>query len=172
MKTKSLLTAIVVVVLFSSVGYAQRVEAFMVDGCPVINCKAMPTSTYTTTPKGNTEEVLKTKEANEKVYKRFAVFNTDGGKAYWKGAFTICSGISGGEWRLPTQRELQLMWVLKSELERLGPLFATTGVYWSATEYDKLYTSWSVDFSNGRTISSGRTDSYLIVRCVKELPMP
>lgn len=167
MKTKSLLTAIAVVVLSTSVGYAQKVEKDLVDGHPVINCEDMPASVYTTTTKGNTEESLKTEAANKTVYKRFAVYKSDNNTAInWYGAFTVCSNISGGGWRLPTQRELILMWVLKRELERIGPFYLSS--YWSATDY-QMTTGWTVDFSTGRTDLYDKSIKSAVVRCVREL---
>lgn len=188
MKTKSLLTAIAIVVLSSSVGYAQRVEATMVDGHPVINCEGMPASTYTTTPKGNTEELLKTGDANKTVYKRFAVYNRDNNTGAdltnWSSAFTVCSGISGGQWRLPTQRELMLMWVLKRELKLIPPSgdHLSSHSYWCASVYNHGDGNGNdyctVDLDRGGTSFRNKDDTYEgkypmpIVRCIRELPMP
>lgn len=172
MKTKGLLTAIAVVVLSTSVGYAQRVEETLIDGHPVINCDAMPASTVTTVTKGNTEASLKTKLANETVYKRFAVYNVDNSPwSTWSSAFTVCSNISGGQWRLPTQRELMLIWVLKSELESMVEGFTLLGKHCSATEsVDISGYSWYVNFNNNGGVSNGNklNDDYK-VRCVREL---
>lgn len=169
MKTKSLLSAIAVVVLSTSVGYAQRVEPAPVDGHPVINCEAMLASAYTTTKKGNTEMLLKTATANEKVYKRFAVHNSNNStSSNWSNAFTVCSGISGGLWRPPTQRELMLIWVLHPELKKTSGFlpFDTTN-YGGATEASSSL-SWSVNFTNGNSsnVNKALTTS---VRCIREL---
>lgn len=179
MKTKSLLTAIAIVVLSSSVGYAQRVESTLDDGHPVINCEGMPASAYTTTPKGNTEELLKTGDANKTVYKRFAVCNTDNGVSfYWKSAFTVCNNDSGGGWRLPTQRELIMMWVLKRELEKTSGFVQFNildDAYRCATESgdDACYI---VSFTVGGVSTISKQDVDLPyparVRCIRELPMP
>lgn len=172
MKTKGLLTAIAVVVLSTSVGYAQRVEEALIDGHPVINCDAMPASTVTTVTKDNTEASLKTKQANETVYKRFAVYNVDNSPwSTWNNAFTVCSSISGGQWRLPTQRELMLIWVLKSELESMVEGFTLLGKHCSATEYDAIKSyCWYVNFDNGGSVAYGtkNNDDYK-VRCIREL---
>lgn len=169
MKTKSLLSVIAVGILSTSVGYAQRVETDLVDGHPVINCEAMLASAYTTIKKGNTEAVLKTADANEKVYKRFAVHNSDNSTASnWSNAFTVCSGISGGLWRLPTQRELMLIWVLHPELKKISGFKPFSALnYRSATEIN-IYTNWSMSFNDGTTYRNGKTYT-IMVRCIREL---
>lgn len=169
MKTKSLLSALAVVVLSVSVGHAQSVERLLFDQQhPVINCEAMPASAYTTTTKGKTEDELKTGAANSQVYKRFAVSGKENSRgAKWSDAFTVCSGISGGGWRLPTQRELMLIWVLKKELMwgNADPL--EEGSYWCATESGENL-SWLMFFSNGTLYSFSRS-TQAMVRCVREL---
>lgn len=172
MKTKSLLSAIAVVVLSTSVGYAQRVEATLVDGHPVINCEKMPASAYTTISKGDTEAQLKAEEANKTVYKRFAVYKSDNSTTdpapTWSEAFTICSGLGGG-WRLPTQRELMLIWVLKKELGYCEGFTALSHIYnyWSSTEISKGQ-GWFVHLGNGDTGTINKTGNAM-VRCIKEL---
>lgn len=170
MKTKNLLSVIAVVVLSATAGYAQRVEATLVDGHPVINCESMPASAVTTTPKGNTREMLQTPQANEKVYKRFCVYNSDNHESIvWSSIFTLCSGISGGEWRPPTQRELMLMWVLKPELERISAFKPfVSRHYWSATVESSNTRGWNIKFDIGYMSTVITTNP--CVRCVKELP--
>lgn len=150
--------------------YAQKVEAALVDGNPVINCEGMPAGAYTTTSKGNAEATLKTPEANATVYKRFAVSKADNStSSTWFNAFTVCSGLGAG-WRLPTQRELQLIWILHNELKKangFNPFIANS--YWSATE-DSSFSdgSWNVSFLNGNTSTSYKNYD-IRVRCLREL---
>lgn len=81
-------------------------------------------------------------------------------------AATGCAAYRGhsgsdpkGSWRLPTQRELMLIWTLLSKIEVLGLSVWTpfrTGFYayyWCATEQD-VNAAYYVDFQNGRTGSS------------------
>ena len=91
-------------------------------------------------------------------------------------ADTGCSqhqGPKGGEtglWRLPTQRELMLIWIMHEGLKKSDPTgftsFTSTN-YWSATE-NNTNIAWGVNFINGSTINTSKTsDSY--VRCVRDL---
>lgn len=168
MRTTILVTVVWLLMLSTSAVYAQRIEPVLDNGHPVINCDGMRYFA-STTPKGSTAAALKTAAANEKVYKRFAVSNKDNSTlSLYSEAFTVCSSVSGGSWRLPTQRELMLMWVLKRELDKTSGFtpFGTTG-YWSATEFNTLK-GWNVSFFNGMTRGLEGT-STSSVRCVREL---
>lgn len=171
MKTKNLLTAIAVVIFSTSVGYAQTVEtALHPSGYPIINCGNMPASAYTTTPKGNTEVELKTAEANKKVYKRFAVHSTDSSiSSNWSDAFTHCSDIGAG-WRLPTQRELMLMWILKGQLYYHGTGFNifSESYYWSATEVNTRNAK-GMNFRYGSMENDSYKTDYVRVRCILDM---
>lgn len=83
----------------------------------------------------------------------------------------------GRKWRVPTQRELQLMWVLRD-----GIKYAYTGVsgaspmgthrYWSSTEeplVGAVYNAWIFDFSTvfPRSHPSDKI-GYVYVRCVSD----
>lgn len=153
-----------IAIVSSSVAFAQRVETALVDGNPVINCEGMRIGLYDTTPKGSKKEELSTDEANKTLYKRFAVNkNKNSAKLSWSDAFTACN--SG--WRLPTQRELMLIWILSPELgKKIGPDDDKSLYYWSATGDN--FTSWVIFFSSGTTlVRAGKITSD--VRCIKEL---
>lgn len=92
---------------------------------------------------------------------------------------TGCAAYNHGgrKWRIPTQRELQLMWVLRD-----GIRYAYTGVsgaspmgthrYWSSTEeppVGTVYNAWIFDFSATfpRSHPSDKT-GYVYVRCVSD----
>lgn len=170
MKTKMLFGTIVAAMLSTAVGYAQKVERATVDGYPVINCVGMLPAAYTSTSKGKTQAELSTEVANNTVYVRFAVANSDNRfeSSSWEPAFTVCSGISGGQWRLPTQRELMLIWVLKGELgKRTSEFTPLSGAYWSATQNDTKF-SWSENFDTGMADYNDKIDN-LSVRCIREL---
>lgn len=129
---------------------------------------------------------------NDKVPFRFIVAPVDGtGTPYWAAAMGFpstdnsnlnqdggsnnsgCRNYSTtefpGGWRLPTQREIMLMWLFREGINVVystGQL--TDGEYWSATEYtaDK---AWYLDFS-GTTPQSNfvvKTTAYKY-RCVRD----
>lgn len=92
---------------------------------------------------------------------------------------TGCAAYNHGgrKWRVPTQRELQLMWVLRD-----GIRYAYTGVsgaspmgthrYWSSTEEPAagtVYNAWIFDFSAifPRSHPSDKA-GYVYVRCVSD----
>lgn len=79
------------------------------------------------------------------------------------------TGSVKGEWRLPTQRELMLIWVLKRELEKISG-FQTFYAYtlWSATE-NSSDASWYVSFTTGGTYYVGFKTYSNRVRCVRDL---
>jgi hypothetical protein len=94
----------------------------------------------------------------------------------WATAFKACikSTHDSGNWRLPTQRELMLIWIFKPALEDIfsdedinGSAFDTS-YYWSATEYPGGANSWSVNFSNGAMYNNPKENLYR-VRCVREV---
>lgn len=94
----------------------------------------------------------------------------------WVTAFNGCQSATydGGGWRLPTQRELQIMYIFMPALNNLfgepsvsGTAFSSA-VYWSSSEFNAPY-SWYVDFSRGLTTYLSKTYSSR-VRCVRELP--
>ena len=144
----------------------------------IIECKGMPEASYTKTAKPTTQDELKTAETNKKVAYKFEVANEDltsggsgtwtDGKTNWENAYAVA--IDKGEgWRLPTQRELMLIWLMKEALAKFNPLFNSlaTGYYWSATEYNANF-AWYVGFYNGNTNASGKTNSNR-VRLVRDI---
>lgn len=172
MRTKNLIVTTVVFV-FSIMGvYAQKLEAALVDGLPVINCSGMPAAAITTNSKGSTAAELRTVAANATVFHRFAVAINDNGTAStWLPAFTVCSNLGAG-WRMPTQRELMLMFVLKKELEDASGSFTKfdlTDSYWCSTSLTNTSnSSWIMNFSEYEITTMPQTAPYRF-RCVKEL---
>jgi len=88
----------------------------------------------------------------------------------WDDAVSVCAGYSQdsggkdkGSWRLPTIRELRLIYALRNEL-----ILDFLARYWSATEINNVSVSaWHVDFSTGRSGATKNLDCY--VRCVRDL---
>lgn len=125
--------------------------------------------------------------SNEKVYYKFEVSkvdNTNDKSDYWGGldwvdAVNLCKDLNldGTGWRLPTQRELQLIHILRWELEARAQEgfteFApgTPRSYWSATEYSESSAA-VLSFETSITLLyssfSGKSGK-LSVRCIREL---
>lgn len=95
---------------------------------------------------------------------------------------TGCAAYAGpqggevGQWRLPTQRELMLIWILKAPLESIGSAFnhlnadPTHSPYWSGTESStSSQSSWFVDFSWGDVNMAGAHKDKRRVRCVRDM---
>ncbi|WP_455641305.1 hypothetical protein [Parabacteroides sp.] len=126
--------------------YAQRV---VVDNGKVIidasgiehtkTKKARGTTGTVDTAGGSSLDDISSLESNSKVYYRFEVSKEDNSsqRMPWRSAVDLCENLSteGGGWRLPTQRELSLIWVLKSELLSVSGFndFVKYYNYWCAT---------------------------------------
>jgi hypothetical protein len=98
-----------------------------------IGFKKMP-GTYTTTSKGNgVGDDAST--INATLYDSIRINSTDNGTdKTWTEALTICSTLG---MRLPTQRELQVIWILNPEIRSLNVSGFTNfadDYYWTATE--------------------------------------
>lgn len=74
-----------------------------------------------------------------------------------------------GQWRVPTQRELILIYLVRKELENASGFaaFNTTTSYWSSTQSGNN-TAWSINMATGAQFNSLRSSIYR-VRCVKDL---
>jgi hypothetical protein len=100
--------------------------------------------------------------------------------ADWAAAFNACKNSThngDNDWRLPTQRELQMMWIFKEALDTAFSKLSPSGTgnallsadYRSATEYNASY-AWNVNFGNGYTDYAYKTGSTSYrVRCVREV---
>jgi len=101
--------------------------------------------------------------------------NDLGERLNWNNALFGCTaysqpGSSAGEWRLPTQKELKLIYDKKSLLIGVGSF--QEDYYWSSTENSQkpIVGAWSLQF-----LSTGASDSQPIkanrgcVRCVRDL---
>lgn len=79
---------------------------------------------------------------------------------------------AGRQWRLPTQRELQLMWLLRQGIDLIYPLAKMTPTggakdYWSATEKE-VGRAWTVDFGSDLYVSAPVKSSLGYVRCISD----
>jgi hypothetical protein len=134
--------------------------------------KTWGTPSNTTGPLTNNTE---TGTINEKVFQKLEIALTDLGTTDWVAALNGCRAPSynGGGWRLPTQRELMMIWIfsdaLKDVLPAVGGTFLSSAdYYWSATERSDLV-AWVVDFAGYTTVNSSKKNLYR-VRCVREIP--
>jgi hypothetical protein len=155
--------------------YAQKVivegNRVIIDASGLRNTTKVKKATGT----NGTNETLGTNNAgnigskvsNEKVYYKFEVTTHNvGSNVPWINAVYACQSFGAG-WRLPTQREWQLMRILESELKASGVVFASFSYQnWTATEID-AGNSWTVS-SNIATIQESKK-SKRYVRCIKDL---
>lgn len=186
MRQKTVFIALAAAMFCSATAYAQKVvtEGSGSSIQVIIDARGLPNGAVTTTKKsrtttGTNSTVCKQDETdiasninNEKVYQKFEVSQTDNSTSTttWSAAVYLCAGLAtdGGSWRLPTQRELMLIWVLHSQLKKIfnfEPFVAT--YYWSASE-SNTSNGWVVDFSYGGTYSYNKTGN-IRVRCVRDI---
>ena len=147
-------------------------------------------SRQTASPTGND------KSTDNRMSRKIRVQKADPGKKTWADAKSYCENLNTegySDWRLPTQRELMLIWNLGGSSNVTGGDRNDTGVgsgsvpvytpylyqqggftafaadwYWSATQDSSNSTyAWNVNFNNGRTSSGLKTNSYY-VRCVRD----
>ena len=112
---------------------------------------------------------------NAKMSIKYQVMRTDHtvGTTDWANAYIQCKNYNGdggsaGQWRLPTQRELTMIWILHPQLIGKGSFTAFTATnYWSSSE-DTATDAWYVSFSNGTVSWPAKTSVYK-VRCVRDL---
>lgn len=106
--------------------------------------------------------------ATNAIFIRFQVDATDSPSANWTSATATCVA-KGSNWRLPTQKELQLIWTLKDDLVEAGVNDFEILNYWSSTEFSGFpKNAWYVYFNIGNTASFAQTYKYS-VRCVREV---
>lgn len=138
---------------------------------------------------------------NDKVPFRFIIAPTEDSQTrYWAAAMGFHSGTGGdnnnlkpdgtfdpifsggckaysttefpkGSWRLPTQRELMLMWLFR---EGINTIYAspptsqlTANKYWSATE-QTANNAWYMDFASTPQSGSKSKTTAMNVRCVRD----
>jgi hypothetical protein len=175
--------------------YAQKVivegNKVIVDASALRNIttenKATGTDGTTWVKGSNNASNIGSQVSNEKVYYKFEVSKVDNtndksnnlGGLNWVDAVNLCKDLNldGTGWRLPTQRELQLIHILRWDLEaRTQEGFTEFGAnyvreYWSATEYSEsvaavLYFETSITHLYSHF--SGKNSTHK-VRCIREL---
>lgn len=173
---KKVIMFVIAGLMLCSAGHGQVVVTGD-DGEVIIDCSGMKPSSYMATPKPRTAtgtdlaDDLSSSMNNAKVSKRFEVSITEDKRLEsWSVAMALCAGKSGGNWRLPTQREIVLMWVLKPELEKVSGFEKFSGTYWSATKYYKFPEGniWCMSFFYGSP-STQPQNGLGFIRCVRDL---
>ena len=104
------------------------------------------------------------------------IFDQDG--TYdWVGAQNVCTSSGSGDSRLPTMRELQLMYNNAAIIKQVSQAhrgirfdvidgnFGRYGGYWSANEFDNNG-AWVYDLYGGQQMVESKINSYY-VRCVR-----
>lgn len=112
---------------------------------------------------------------NEKMSSKFQVMraNHSVGSTDWATAWNSCKSYNGeggtaGSWRLPTQREIDMIWVLHPQLIGKASFSAfIAGDNWSSTEYNATQ-AWYVRFSDSYPDYSTKTTGRY-VRCVRDI---
>lgn len=95
--------------------------------------------------------------------------NPDGGSANSSGCRSYSTTEFPSGWRLPTQREIMLMWLFRVGINTIYPQGQmTNSAYWSATE-NTADKAWYLDFSTTTPQSNfiSKTTSYKY-RCVRD----
>jgi hypothetical protein len=149
------------------------------NGYPVIDFgNGMPTGSHTTTHKISNAGGDELSDNNKALYKTLRVAIADHASGVpWD--INACDGTIEGEtgWRLPTQRELQAIWILQSEINKQFPTFnlLADDYYWSATNAKETggTNAWTIYGSRTEPGSSGNAPNQyksmqLSIRCVRE----
>ncbi len=168
---KIILITLLCVLTISS--YAQRV--YKEGDSFIIECKGMPEASYTKQEKPSTLTAtvngvkgINSATANQTVAYKFEVQIRNHNDASTRDDAIKKCDWKGPGWRLPTQRELQLIWTMREGLEKLDNFtpFDKKG-YWSATDYysgNGITVYFNTGFSG--TFSTSFT---MPMRCIKEI---
>jgi hypothetical protein len=147
---------------------------------PIIDFgNGMPAGSYTTTGKVNGAGDENSVN-NSTLFKTLRVAVSDlSSLGVWN--LTACAQYSEGgvtNWRLPTQRELQAIWILQHEIKSAvsGFNLLSDDYYWSATESSVTNThAWTIFGSGSRNDAGGsgnapiqQKSQLFRIRCVSE----
>ena len=158
----------------------------------IIDCRNLPVGAVTTETKARIADGALDKlgtndltnigsaESNKTVSHYFEVMKSNlNSGSNWLDAANGCSNYKSGDgnntWRLPTQRELYLLWILNTAIKPKVPSFTEFSAtnYWSATETN-AQKSFAVAFTTGiaNAFQKGSVDTNHSVRCVRDLTPP
>lgn len=134
--------------------------------------------------------------ADNRMSRKFRVQKSNPGQKTWSDAMSYCDNLTEegySDWRLPSQRELMMIWLLGGSsnvtsgdkndtglgsaskpvntpylYQQSGFTAVSAGNYWSAAEDSgNSSNAWNVLFSTGYTRSNYKSYSYY-VRCVRD----
>lgn len=115
-------------------------------------------------------------EWNRKMSSRFQVMRANLSTTNWSTAYTGCKEYDGvsdgapntaGQWRLPTQREQMMIWVLYPQWVDKGTTFSVSN-YLNGTEFNANNNVWHTSFINGTAYNYTKFTK-AVVRCVRDL---
>ena len=88
----------------------------------------------------------------------------------WRDAFLRCKGLTHAgldDWRLPTARELALMFTFRSVLDILGA--PMTGAWYNSATESEPHMMYGLDFTTGNLTKYSKNMNRGPARCVREL---
>lgn len=176
---------LIIICFFSLRLCAQNVEA----GTRIINSKDANEKIVTQTKRvyKGVVQTWSDRVTNAKVYQRFKVAkedvagtnltwfeacNWDGAEGVLPTTTTGCASYSEesndkGQWRVPTQRELALIWVLRGTLSDSYVALDAAGLYCSAT--GASLGNFYYLKADGAIDSDLKSEAKYIVRCIRDL---
>ena len=166
-------------------------SGMITSGSPVtINfANGLPAESHNNTAKTANGTGTEHSTNNRTLFRTLRVASRDHTSPVKWDAATNCSGYTEGSltsgWRLPTQRELQAIWILQSEIKAANPatfdLLKDDDYYWSATEASQTWNNSANKYTNAWVVfgsvsdpgGSGNTphrnkEEFSRVRCVRE----
>lgn len=135
--------------------------------------------------------------ADNRMSRKFRVQKSNPGQKTWSDAMSYCDNLTEegySDWRLPSQRELMMIWLLGGSSNVTSGDKNDTGVgsaskpvntpylyqqsgftafsashYWSASEYSsRSGYAWYLYFSDGYSTGNTKTTASAYVRCVRD----
>lgn len=157
----------------SMVSPLQPIVSHRTDGTTVVDCSNLPNNMYTSDTKTNITwgDVAGIQHANQKVFKKFEIERKDNEATDYNTLHKEngkCDTSKG--WRLPTQREMLMVYTVKDLLEANSNFSAfQKGIYWTMT--CDLSAQYVIDFNTGLCQYDNYFDSgnKFYYRCVREI---
>lgn len=151
----------------------QPIVSHRTDGTTVVDCSNLPNNMYTSDTKTNITwgDVAGIQHANQKVFKKFEIERKDNEATDYNTLHKEngkCDTSKG--WRLPTQREMLMVYTVKDLLEANSNFSAfQKGIYWTMT--CDLSAQYVIDFNTGLCQYDNYFDSgnKFYYRCVREI---
>ena len=173
------ITTLAVLLLTTMEGYAQKKYPF-VESTNVIVCReggegvksSLIHPNWTTTPAHYEQNTTYNRVAAKLQVARNNVATTG---LNWSTAVRLCasygeSSTDAGSWRLPTLRELRLIYVFCLMTKQASSVSVSMDnyTYWAATE-QTTSNAWGLNFVSGRVFTLSKSSTVGYVRCVRDL---